>query len=48
MLNSVIVVDDEASIRRAVEQWLCLSGFAVQLFSCAEDYHPAYHALDGS
>ena len=37
MLNSVIVVDDEASIRNAVEQWLSLSGFAVQLFSCAED-----------
>ena len=37
MLNSVIVVDDEASIRSAVEQWLSLSGFAVQLFSCAED-----------
>jgi two-component system C4-dicarboxylate transport response regulator DctD len=26
MLNSVIVVDDEASIRTAVEQWLSLSG----------------------
>lgn len=26
MLNSVIVVDDEASIRNAVEQWLSLSG----------------------
>ena len=37
MLNSVIVVDDEASIRNAVEQWLSLSGFDVQLFSCAED-----------
>lgn len=37
MLNSVIVVDDEASIRTAVEQWLSLSGFNVQLFSCAED-----------
>ena len=37
MLNSVIVVDDEASIRNAVEQWLSLSGFEVQLFSCAED-----------
>ena len=37
MLNSVIVVDDEASIRSAVEQWLSLSGFDVQLFSCAED-----------
>ncbi|WP_282364927.1 sigma-54 dependent transcriptional regulator [Pseudomonas sp. PS01297] len=37
MLNSVIVVDDEASIRSAVEQWLSLSGFKVQLFSCAED-----------
>src|SRR5476649_2637516 len=37
MLNAVIVVDDEASIRSAVEQWLSLSGFAVQLFSRAED-----------
>jgi len=37
MLNSVIVVDDEASIRTAVEQWLSLSGFSVQLFSRAED-----------
>jgi len=37
MLNSVIVVDDEASIRSAVEQWLSLSGFVVQLFSCAEE-----------
>ncbi|MBP5103996.1 sigma-54-dependent transcriptional regulator [Pseudomonas protegens] len=37
MLNSVIVVDDEASIRTAVEQWLSLSGFDVQLFSRAED-----------
>jgi two-component system C4-dicarboxylate transport response regulator DctD len=37
MLNSVIVVDDEAPIREAVEQWLSLSGFAVQLFSRAED-----------
>ncbi|AMK29675.1 Nitrogen regulation protein NR(I) [Pseudomonas putida] len=37
MLNSVIVVDDEASIRTAVEQWLSLSGFNVQLFARAED-----------
>ncbi|MFK0313706.1 sigma-54-dependent transcriptional regulator [Pseudomonas sp. NPDC090233] len=37
MLNSVIVVDDEASIRSAVEQWLNLSGFSVQLFARAED-----------
>ena len=37
MLDSVIVVDDEASIRTAVEQWLSLSGFDVQLYSCAED-----------
>ncbi|WP_434518573.1 sigma-54-dependent transcriptional regulator [Pseudomonas sp. NFX1] len=36
MLNSVIVVDDEASIRTAVEQWLSLSGFSVQLFAHAE------------
>ncbi|SDZ20666.1 sigma-54 dependent transcriptional regulator [Pseudomonas sp. NFIX28] len=37
MLNSVMLVDDEASIRTAVEQWLSLSGFEVQLFSRAED-----------
>ncbi|MES2871699.1 MAG: sigma-54 dependent transcriptional regulator [Pseudomonadota bacterium] len=37
MLNSVIVVDDEASIRNAVEQWLSLSGFDVHVHSCAED-----------
>jgi two-component system C4-dicarboxylate transport response regulator DctD len=37
MLNSVMVVDDESSIRSAVEQWLSLSGFEVQLFSRAED-----------
>ena len=37
MLNSVMVVDDESSIRNAVEQWLSLSGFEVQLFSRAED-----------
>ncbi|MDI2591657.1 sigma-54 dependent transcriptional regulator [Pseudomonas sp. N3-W] len=37
MLNSVIVVDDESSIRSAVEQWLSLSGFEVQLFSRADE-----------
>ena len=37
MLNSVIVVDDEAPIREAVQQWLSLSGFDVQLFSRADD-----------
>ncbi|MFW9078192.1 sigma-54-dependent transcriptional regulator [Pseudomonas sp. P2757] len=37
MLNSVMVVDDESSIRIAVEQWLSLSGFEVQLFSRAEE-----------
>lgn len=37
MLNSVIVVDDEAPIREAVKQWLTLSGFNVQLYSRAED-----------
>jgi len=37
MLNSVMVVDDESSIRNAVEQWLSLSGFQVQLFSRAEE-----------
>ena len=37
MLNSVMVVDDESSIRSAVEQWLSLSGFDVQLFSRADE-----------
>ncbi|MGY2202041.1 sigma-54-dependent transcriptional regulator [Pseudomonas gingeri] len=37
MLNTVMVVDDEASIRNAVEQWLSLSGFAVQVFGRAEE-----------
>ncbi|MCK9739095.1 sigma-54-dependent transcriptional regulator [Pseudomonas syringae] len=37
MLNSVIVVDDEAPIRQAVEQWLTLSGFEVQVFPRAEE-----------
>lgn len=37
MLNSVIVVDDEAPIREAVEQWLTLSGFEVRLFSRADE-----------
>ncbi|MBV1807289.1 sigma-54-dependent transcriptional regulator [Pseudomonas viridiflava] len=37
MLNSVIVVDDEAPIRQAVEQWLTLSGFTVQVFARAEE-----------
>lgn len=37
MLDSVMVVDDENSIRSAVEQWLSLSGFKVQLFSRAEE-----------
>lgn len=37
MLNSVIVVDDEAPIREAVQQWLTLSGFEVRLFSRAQD-----------
>ncbi|WP_095106545.1 sigma-54 dependent transcriptional regulator [Pseudomonas sp. Irchel 3E20] len=36
MLNAVMVVDDEASIRDAVEQWLGLSGFAVQCFARAQ------------
>jgi len=31
MLNAVIVVDDEVSIREAVQQWLTLSGFSVQV-----------------
>ncbi|MBK5007576.1 sigma-54-dependent transcriptional regulator [Pseudomonas sp. S32] len=37
MMNSVIVIDDEASIRSAVEQWLSLSGFNVQLFARADE-----------
>jgi two-component system C4-dicarboxylate transport response regulator DctD len=37
MLNSVMMVDDESSIRSAVEQWLSLSDFEVQLFSRAEE-----------
>ncbi|WP_164645616.1 sigma-54-dependent Fis family transcriptional regulator, partial [Pseudomonas viridiflava] len=37
MLNSVIVVDDEAPIREAVEQWLTLSGFNVHVHSRAEE-----------
>ncbi|WP_296264802.1 sigma-54-dependent transcriptional regulator [Pseudomonas sp. UBA6562] len=36
MLNSVMVIDDEASIRTAIEQWLSLSGFDVQLHDRAE------------
>jgi two-component system C4-dicarboxylate transport response regulator DctD len=37
MFNAVMVVDDEAPIREAVEQWLTLSGFEVRLFSRAEE-----------
>ncbi|MFJ4142302.1 sigma-54-dependent transcriptional regulator [Pseudomonas sp. NPDC089734] len=37
MLNSVIVVDDEAPIRQAMEPWLTLSGFKVQVYSRAEE-----------
>ncbi|MBD8612838.1 sigma-54-dependent Fis family transcriptional regulator [Pseudomonas putida] len=37
MSNQVMVIDDEASIRDAVEQWLGLSGFSVQRFGQAED-----------
>ncbi|RMQ49782.1 Sigma-54 dependent transcriptional regulator/response regulator [Pseudomonas cichorii] len=37
MLNSVIVVDDEAPIRQAIEPWLTLSGFRVQVYSRAEE-----------
>ncbi|MCY1269245.1 C4-dicarboxylate transport transcriptional regulatory protein DctD [compost metagenome] len=36
-MNSVMVIDDEASIREAVQQWLELSGFEVQPFASAED-----------
>lgn len=35
-MNAVMVIDDEASIRDAVQQWLELSGFAVQPFASAE------------
>ncbi|MBA1190222.1 sigma-54-dependent Fis family transcriptional regulator [Pseudomonas entomophila] len=42
MLNSVIVIDDEHSIRTAIEQWLELAGFQVQLFARAE---PCLEAL---
>ena len=37
MSESVIVIDDEPSIRNAVRQWLELSGFAVSLYSRAEE-----------
>ncbi|TFZ33440.1 sigma-54-dependent Fis family transcriptional regulator, partial [Pseudomonas syringae] len=37
MLNSVSVVDDEAPIPQAVEQWLTLSGFEVQVFARAAE-----------
>lgn len=37
MLNSVIVVDDEAPIREAIQQWLSLSGFTVQVFSRGDE-----------
>ncbi|MCY1482996.1 C4-dicarboxylate transport transcriptional regulatory protein DctD [compost metagenome] len=36
-MNAVMVIDDEASIREAVQQWLELSGFAVQLFARGAD-----------
>ncbi|MBD8491752.1 sigma-54-dependent transcriptional regulator [Pseudomonas syringae] len=36
-LNSVIVVDDEIAIRQAIEPWLTLAGFEVQLHSRAEE-----------
>ncbi|MBV2132457.1 sigma-54 dependent transcriptional regulator [Pseudomonas sp. MAP12] len=35
-MQSVIVIDDEASIREAVQQWLELSGFAVRVYERAE------------
>lgn len=35
-MDHVIVIDDEASIREAIEQWLGLSGFAVSLYDRAE------------
>ncbi|BAP43665.1 sigma-54 dependent transcriptional regulator [Pseudomonas sp. 21LCFQ02] len=36
-LNSVIVVDDEAAIRQAIEPWLTLSGFEVRLHPRGEE-----------
>jgi two-component system C4-dicarboxylate transport response regulator DctD len=36
MTDSVIVIDDEASIREAIQQWLQLSGFSVELYASAE------------
>ena len=36
-LNSVIVVDDEAAIRQAIEPWLTLSGFEVRLYPRGEE-----------
>lgn len=37
MQAQVYLVDDEASIREAVRQWLELSGHQVRLFARAED-----------
>jgi two-component system C4-dicarboxylate transport response regulator DctD len=35
-MHHVMIVDDDASIRDAVEQWLTLNGFGVQTFSSAQ------------
>ncbi|MBB3104887.1 sigma-54-dependent transcriptional regulator [Azomonas macrocytogenes] len=40
MTDRVIVIDDEASIREAIQQWLQLSGFTVDLCTRAEDCLP--------
>ncbi len=37
LMQQVMVVDDEASIREAVQQWLGLSGFSVSTYERGED-----------
>lgn len=39
----VMIVDDDASVRSAVEHWLTLNGFATQTFSNARDCLAALH-----
>jgi two-component system C4-dicarboxylate transport response regulator DctD len=36
-MQSVMMIDDDASIRSAIEQWLTLNGFQVRVFSAAQD-----------